>query len=300
MSTKRSLDSLKAAIKRNNSGESRPSNYFRFWDMPDNSQAIVRFLPDANEDNPMQFLVEKLMHTLVVNGKEESVPCLKMYGEECPICKLSASYYKENDKVNGKKYWRKKQHLAQVLVKEDPLAPDDNTGENSEGKVRVIALGYQLFTILNDAFESGELDEVPYAYEDGTDFIIKKSKQGDYSGYTLSKFARKSTDLTDDERAYVQSELIDLSTLLPKNPGAEKVKAMLEAALTGEEYADGNTTSAENESFTQTVEQSINKTEKPATKKKAKPVEEEAPTSSDSEFDDEADEILAQILARNS
>lgn len=302
-----SIDQLRAAFKKNeNEGSSRPNNYFPFWNIPENSQATVRFLPDANAENPMGFVVEKHMHTLTINGENKSVPCLKMYGEECPICKVSQAYYKEEDKVNGKKYWRKKQHIAQVLVMEDPLPPDEDSGENHEGKVRFVALGFQLFNIIKDAFESGELDEVPFAYEGGTNFIIKKTKQGEYPSYSLSKFARKSTDLTDDEIAAVTDQLVDLSTLLPANPGLEKVEAMLEAALTGAEYTEGDSDSKPA------------RTSKPAKAAKADADEDDVPFDTDDkpaakaaaveesadgesgEYDDEADQILAQIRARQA
>lgn len=285
-----SIEQLRAAFKKNeNEGSSRPNNYYPFWNIPEGSQATVRFLPDANAENPMGFLVEKLMHTLTINGENKSVPCLKMYGEDCPICKVSSAYYKEEDKVNGKKYWRKKQHIAQALILEDPLPKNEETDENHEGKVRFLALGFQVFNILKDVFESGELDEIPFAYEGGTNFIIKKTKQGDYPSYNLSKFARKSTDLTDDEIAMVTDQMVDLSTLLPKHPGLEKVEAMLEAALTGAEYSDGDGKSNDKPAA---------KAEKPAAKAAA--VEEPAGDDDDGEYDDEADKILQQIRARQS
>lgn len=306
------LDQLKAAFKQNdNSGSSRPNNYYPFWNIPEGSQAIIRFLPDANAENPMGFLVEKLMHTLTINGESKSIPCLKMYGEDCPICKVSAAYYKEEDKVNGKKYWRKKQHIAQALIVEDPLPPNEETNENHEGKVRFVALGFQLYNIIKDAFESGELDEVPFAYQGGTNFIIKKTKQGEYSSYSLSKFARRSNDLTDDEIAMVQDQMIDLSTLLPQNPGLEKVERMLEAALTGADYSgdeDGGSSGGglnfkprskvSNDDDNPPWDEEEEST--PAPKKaapKAEPVADDE-SSEDGEFDDEADRILAQIRAR--
>ncbi len=210
------------------------NNYYPFWNAQMGESVVIRFLPDLNNSNPLGFLVEKLMHTLVINGEKKSIPCLKMYNEDCPICKVSQQYYKNNDKVNGKKYWRKKQHIAQALVVADPLPPNEQTKETHEGKVRYLALGYQLYNIIKEAFEGGVLDEIPYAYKGGTNFLIKKSKQGDYSTYAVgSRFDRSPSDLTDDEVAKVQGSLIDLSTLLPKHPGLDKVNALLEAALTG-------------------------------------------------------------------
>lgn len=234
---KLSLEALKAQFKKaDTNSEGGQNNYYPFWNMEVGEQAIVRFLPDANEDNPMGFLVEKIMHTLEINGEKKSVPCLKMYGEDCPICKVSASFYKKDDKENGKKYWRKKQYIAQALIIEDPLPVDKETGENHQGKVRFIALGNKLYDAIKDAFESGDLEEIPFLYKGGTNFIIKKRQQGEYADYSRSMFAKHPSDLDDETIAHVESSIVDLSTLLPKNPGIEKIEAMLKAALTGTQY----------------------------------------------------------------
>ncbi len=232
------LDQLKSAFKQSeNDGSNLPSNYFPFWRMNDGESATVRFLPDSNADNPFGFMVEKLMHTLQINGENKSIACLKTYEEDCPICKVSSEYYKKDDKANGKKYWRKKQYITQAIVLEDPLPADETTGETHEGKVRFLTLGYQIYNVIKEAFESGELDDIPYSYKGGCDFTIKKTKQGEYSTYAVgSRFSRKSSDLTEEQLALVEENLGDLSSLLPKNPGLEKVQGMLEAALTGSSY----------------------------------------------------------------
>lgn len=292
-----SIEQLRAAFKQQENDNSRPNNYYPFWNIEVGTSARVRFLPDANTENPMGFLVEKLMHTLTINGEIKSIPCLKMYGEECPICKVSSAYYKDDDKVNGKKYWRKKQHIAQALIVDDPIPANTETGETHEGKVRFLALGYQIFNVLKDAFESGELDEVPFAFKGGTDFIIKKTLQGDHPAYAFgTKFDRRSYDLSEDQIAKVQDEMIDLQTLLPPHPGLEKVEAMLEAALTGSAYSDAPASSS-----APVTNASAADTQEPAKAAATNNAEQsDSGDSGGSEFDDEADEILAQIRARQA
>ena len=270
------LEQLKSAFKKaENDGNNLPNNYFPFWRMNDGESATVRFLPDANADNPFGFMVEKLMHTLEINGENKSVACLKTYGEDCPICKVSSEYYKKDDKKNGKKYWRKKQHITQALIIEDPLDADETTGETHEGKVRFLTLGYQIYNVIKESFESGELDEVPFAYKGGCDFIIKKSKQGDYSTYAVgSKFARKTSDLTDEQLAVVEDNLGDLSSLLPKNPGLDKVQGMLDAAITGSIFSEDSETPPASSS------------------------EDKSEGSGSDDGSDDADKILEQIRAR--
>lgn len=308
----RTLDALKQAFRDTTTPTGRNSNYYPFYQIPIDSTAVVRFLPDPDLENPLQFLVEKLMHRLEINGNVRSTPCLSMYDEECCVCALAQKYYKAKDEENGKKYYKKRQHLAQVLVVKDPLPPDPETGETHEGKVRVVSLGFQLFGILKNAIESGDLDEMPFSYKGGYNFNIKKVQQGGYPNYTMgSAFARKATNLDDDTVAMIEEEIVELKTLLPKNPGAEKTEALLNAALTGEEYVEPGSTDATS-AFTPAS--------KKATVKPAPAVEEvdegddddvppvvtetkAAPTpaavdDSDDDGDSSTDDILAKIRSR--
>lgn len=294
-----SLEQLQAAFQQdNNKGNGgRSNNYYPFWNMQVGQQCVVRFLPDLNEENPLGFMVEKAMHTLYINGEKKSIPCLRMYGDDCPSCKVSQAYYKDGDKTNGKKYWRKKQHIAQALIVEDPLPPDQETGETHKGKVRFLALGFQIFKIIKDAFESGELDEVPVAYEGGCDFIIKKTQQGDYPSYTVgTKFARKTRDLSEEEIAHAEEHMVDLSTLLPQKPEEEKMESMLNAALTGAEYASSNNLSTNDSKSNSSDDDSSSKNEN--TQESTTVDSDDSSDSSDDDYEDEADEILKRIRER--
>jgi hypothetical protein len=311
MKQKFDMNKIKAAFKKAEPEQTTnfSNNYYPFWNIQEGEEAIIRFLPDANDENPTGFLLEKVTHKLEINGETRNVPCLKMYGEECPICKVSSAFYKEGDKANGKKFWRSKQHLAQALIVKDPLPVDKETGETHEGKVRYLSLGWQLFEVIKTAFESGDLDVPPFAFEGGCDFIIKKTKQGEYDTYAIaSRFARKSRDLDDDEIEIAEEGMVDLSTLLPPKPVYEKVQAMLEAALTGAKYEEGRESredlasrigeklSARKAAMNDEDEDDDSppweetKSKKPAAKP-SKVVE-------DDEFEGEADEILATIRNR--
>lgn len=243
MSTNK-LAALKAAFgKPEGEGqrEQYTNNYYPFWNMKPGQKTVIRFLPDLDDSNARGFLVEKVFHNLMINGQRKTVPCLTMYGEDCPICKISQEYYKNKDEVNGKKYWKKKQYIAQAIIVEDPLPADEATGEKHEGKVRYITLGYQLYNIIKEAFASEDdpMEEIPYSFEGGYDFVIKKTEQGEYASYTVgTKFLSKQRTLTEDELAIADEGMIELATLLPKSPGAEKVQAMLDADLNGGSYSE--------------------------------------------------------------
>jgi hypothetical protein len=223
--------------KNANKGPSGPSRYFPFWNMPIGQSSSIRFLPDVNTDNPYGFLVEKRMHELTINGNKYKVPCNHMYGEECPICKASQAYYKAGDEVNGKKFWRKQSYIGQALVTDSsvPLKEDD---EDPVGKVKLVSITYTLYKIIKDAFESGDLDEVPFDFDNGYDFVIKKDQQGDYASYTLSNFARRPSSLGPDLEGVAQEGMIDLATARPKQYEMARIEAMLEAAISGAPYDD--------------------------------------------------------------
>ena len=241
--TNRTLAEMKAAFATPstpaNTGGPRDSNYYPFWDMQFNERAVIRFVPDLNQNNPRGFLVEKVFHNLNINGQRTSVACLGMFEEECPICKLSQDYYKAEDQENGKKYYKKRQHLAQAIIVEDPLPADKVSGETHEGKLRYIAITYQLYNIIKEAFASEDLETPPDNVVSGYDFIIKKTEQGIYASYTLgTKFANRSRALTENELSTVEDRTIDLSTLLPKNPGIDKVRAQLNADVNNTQSSD--------------------------------------------------------------
>lgn len=305
------LDLLKAAFTKssNNSNESRePSNYFNFWNMQVDETATVRFLPDKNPDNPFQFMVEKHMHELTINGQKRRVPCLKMYGDECPVCKVSSGYYKEGDKVNGLKYYRKKSYIAQALIIKDPLPADPITKKNSEGEVRFLSITSQIFKVIQEAFESGDLDDVPYKFIGGYNFIIKKTVQGDgKANYIVgTKFQAKQSDLTEDQIDLVEEKMVDLQTLLPQKPALEKVEAMLQAALTGQDYEDDSAKansaprSEKKQNLAQQLASAMDDDEPPFEVATKTPVNTNTPAQEDDDGDDEADEMIRRIRARRA
>jgi hypothetical protein len=240
--SKKTLEELRAGFRTSErSGEVAANNYYPFWLMKNDMKAVIRFLPDRDNNNPRGFLIEKVFHNLVINGQKKKVPCLYSYDKEtCPICKLSQEYYKVEDKENGKKYWRKKQYIAQALILEDPLDPNPETGETHVGHVRYIALGFQLYEIIKEAFAGDDLETVPYDFEEGNDFIIKKTEgQGGHSTYVIgSKFKGASRPLSEEELTIVDEDMVVLSTLLAPKPTLESLEAQLQADINGESVED--------------------------------------------------------------
>jgi hypothetical protein len=246
-----------------------------------------------------------------------------MYGEDCPICERSSKWYKaakaagENTKSadgelgpnakKGKYYLKKSSNLVRVIVTKDPLPPGD-TG-SWEGKVATLNLSFQVYNrLIADLATLDDSDPVPYDLDGGIDFVIRKTlNSGGKADYSSSGFARKASTIPEKWRTDLK--LINLSTLLPKNPGLEEVVAKLEAHDTGAEYQkpEKEEKAAKEESKPAAKEQPTAKAaaeSKPVEKAapQEEPVKEEAKpaaATSAAESDDNEDEILRRIRLRN-
>ena len=226
--SKFSLDQLKNAFAQKTSTEGNSQEwkkFFPFWKAPDDSQTTVRFLPDLDEDNPMGFLVENHTHELVVNGEKKKVACLAMYGESCPICDLSRRYYDEKNEEMGKKYYRKKSYIGQVLVIEAQFEYE------AEPLVKLIDFGPKIFKQIQSAFQSGDLENPPFDLKGGYNFRIKKTKSGQWSDYGTSNFAPKQTDVSDD--IIERLDLMVLADQRTRKTDRAQLEAMLLADQTG-------------------------------------------------------------------
>lgn len=218
--------------KKQRQGDAKKPNteWLPFWKIDFDQTMKVRFLPDA-DPNAGHFFKEKYLHKLNVSikGKEtqRQVPCLSMYGEECPICAVSDKFYKENDKVNGSRFWKKKSYIAQVWVVESPV-------EIEGSRHKLVNLESKIYEGIKKAMQQGDVDALPTDYEKGYTFRLNKTKSGTYADFTTSKFEIKPSALPQDVVASLK--LFNLSEKLPRKPKLEYVEAVLHAALTGEEF----------------------------------------------------------------
>lgn len=218
--------------------------FYNFSKMDFDQSVTLRFLPDKNPDNPWGFLHEVWNHNLVVNGRREQIACVAQHGKSCAICKQAGAFYDAEDKAAGGKFYRKKSFLAQVLILDDP----QNQEVDPENPIRLVNINPQIFGIIKEAFTSGELDNAePDAMKGGYNFIIKKTKggmrpdgKGHFPTYVLgTKFQNKPTDLPDELIEIVEKNLVDLSTIAPKEPEQHVIESTLEAAL-ADHYGNSN------------------------------------------------------------
>ena len=237
-----SFDQLKAAFgKRTTLGTNENTGFwdkfYPFYKMNFGETALFRFLPDADEENPLGFIIENKYHEFTINGKRKRIACLKMHdGHEahCPACAASAKYYNElGDEKMGKLFWRKIDYIGAGLVMHSPF---DYPIKSDENPVRLISLGPKLFKRIETSIASGDFDVAPYDLDNGFDFKIMKTKQGEYADYSSSEFVRKASSISSLLRERL--ELVDLKKFRFARVDADTMQAQIEAFLTGKSYED--------------------------------------------------------------
>lgn len=220
---------------------------YAHWNIPEGTSAILRFLPDANEDNTF-FWTERQNFKFTfpgIKGQDENkqvivqAPCIEMWDGKntCPVLNEVRPWWKDDSlKTVASKYWVKRTYYMQGIVKQDPL----NEAESPENPIRKLIMGPQIFAIIKAALMDPDMENSPVDYINGTDFIVSKTSKGGYADYGTSKWARKESSIDERTQAAIeQYGLVDLASYLPKKPNAEQLAVifdMFQASLDGELY----------------------------------------------------------------
>jgi hypothetical protein len=217
---------------------------YPFWNMEENTTTTVRFLPDADGLNDY-FWVERNLITLEFSGiKGQSsnkvfvkVPCVEMYGDNCPILAEVRTWYKDASlKEIANKYWKKRTYIFQGFVRDSKMK-EDSLPENA---IRRFIISPQIFGVIKSSLMDPDIEENPTDYLRGLDFRIVKTSKGGYADYSTSGWARKETALNETEQAAIEKHgLFNLKDFLPKKPSEIELrvmKEMFDASVNGEEY----------------------------------------------------------------
>lgn len=222
---------------------------FPFWNMGTGDESTVRFLPDGNPENTYFWEERQLINipfSGIVGGDADtlnkeitvSVPCMEMWGEQCPIHQEIRPWYKQPDeqlKELANVYWKKRTYLFQGLVRKSKLAEDA-----PENPIRKFWFKPQVFNLVKTIILDPEVTHSPTHYEQGFDFYLTKTTKGSWADYSTSRWARGASSLTEEERAAIQKySLFNLSESLPKKPTPQEVAAMYDmftASLDGAKY----------------------------------------------------------------
>lgn len=217
------------------------------WNIPEGTTASIRFLPDADPNNGF-FWVERQVIKLPFNGVKGDpnvkqiivqVPCVEMYGDNCPVLAEVRPWYKDDSlKELANKYWKKRTYIFQGFVRQNPLA-DDQTPENP---IRRFIVSPQIMPLIKNGLMDPEIEEMPTHYSRGLDFNIRKTAKpgSQYADYTTSSYARKESALTEAEQAAIEAHgLYNLADFLPNKPSEAElriIKEMFEASVDGRPY----------------------------------------------------------------
>ena len=246
-----SLAEIRARIQAQENKSSGSSNQqsdnsiYPHWNMDEGTTATIRFLPDANSTNTF-FWVERQIIKLPFNGVkgdanvkqvQVQVPCMEMYGENCPVLAEVRPWYKDESlKEMANKYWKKRSYLFQGFVRQNPIGDD----KQPANPIRRFVISPQIFAIIKASIMDPEMEEIPTHYTRGLDFNVKKTSKGGYADYSTSNWARKESALTELEQAAIDSHgLFSLSDFLPKKPTEAElriIKEMFEASVDGRPY----------------------------------------------------------------
>ena len=215
------------------------------WNMEEGTTATIRFLPDKDSNNTF-FWVERQIIKLPFNGVVGDpnmkqvvvqVPCVEMYGDNCPILAEVRPWYKDDTlKEMANKYWKKRSYIFQGFVRQNPIG-NDTTPANP---IRRFVISPQIFTIIKSSLMDPEMENIPTDYTKGVDFNIKKTSKGGYADYSTSNWARRESSLTEAEQAAIDAHgLFNLADFLPKKPSESElrvIKEMFEASVDGKPY----------------------------------------------------------------
>jgi hypothetical protein len=182
-----SLAEIRARISAQENKSTKGSNaqsdnaIYPHWNMDEGTSATLRFLPDAESKNEF-FWVERAMIKLPFNGvKGDSntkqiqvqVPCVEMYGDNCPILAEVRPWYKDESlKEMANKYWKKRSYIFQGFVRQNPIQ-DDKTPTNP---IRRFIISPQIIPIIRTGLMDPEILELPTDYVRGLDFKIIKTR----------------------------------------------------------------------------------------------------------------------------
>lgn len=234
---------LKQEQEKTKKFEGSDKSGYQFWNIPDGEYSSIRFLPNGNDSADGFFWVEKIMVKLPfagVRGKNSNqvivqVPCMLTYGENCPIQDEIKPLWK-TDEDTARVYYKKKSYILHGFVRKNAVK-DDVTPENP---IRRFNINSKLMKNIQAGLMDPDMEDMPTDFQNGSDFHIYKTMQGKFADYSTSKWARKSTPLTEEEALAIETHgLADLSTYLPKKPDEQTLAVIMEMfvdSMNGEAY----------------------------------------------------------------
>lgn len=222
------FESIKSALQKNSQQQ---SSYRDILKTEVGNSYVVRLLPNVKDPTKSFFHYYSVGWTSFATGQYITYLSPATFGERDPV--LEAKYrILRNDnedeelKKKASSILRSEKWLVNAYVVKDLKTPEH------EGKIMVVRYGKQLHKIIMDAIEGeGAEDFGPRIFDltsNGTNFIIKVEKQGDYPTYVSSKFTMpKAIEGLDDSKIdSIYNNTIDLTSVLPSK-SFEEIQELL-------------------------------------------------------------------------
>lgn len=173
----------------------------RFWrptlDSASNGYAVIRFLPAVEgEDIPW---VKLYSHAFKGKGGWFIHNCPTTIGQKCPVCEANSDLWNsgtESDKRIARDRKRKLNYVSNILVVEDPAAPQN------KGKVFLFKYGKKIFEKIQEQMNPEFDDETavnPFDFWKGANFKLKIRKVEGYVNYDKSEFSAAAPLLDGDD-----------------------------------------------------------------------------------------------------
>ena len=238
--------------KKNNLGNKPTSGdnaAFPFWNIPINSTATVRFLPDGNPDNEYFWLgreVIKLPFDGQIGGDYATdkpvtvtVPCMDMFTPgTCPIIAETKPWWKQGPdrEALARLYYKKKSYLLQGFV----VASDLKEETPPANPIRRFVVFPSIFKIIEKSIMDSEMENSPDDYVGGRDFKITRTKPGQWADYTTSSWSFRTRPLNEAETVAIQQHgLFNLSQFRGAEPdanGIAMIRQMFHESLDGKPF----------------------------------------------------------------
>jgi hypothetical protein len=257
MDDENTAESLMKTMQQSNGNPRTLNVFYHYRRMDFGGSTTVRFLPltlDVGAEVRAKFtLPKKTIRLRFIDPDAEgetvvlTVPVMTMYvpgkSSDDPILKQVQALYRESDRLAkagrdteakavrecGSYHWMRGEHLAQGFVVRAGMV---EKGDIPENPIRVFELNKQLINRINTACDpEGDPDMAlrfwPVHAKMGSNFVIKKTKSGEWPNYTSSGFASQPSAWTPDQRAAIATYgLWDLTRFLPPCPSVAEYEAL--------------------------------------------------------------------------
>jgi hypothetical protein len=219
---------------------------FPFWNISDNSNALIRLLPDGDTSNDY-FWVKKETIKLPFAGftgenattedAHVSVTCPHTFGLKCPITDHIRPWWKGTDEEQAlaRVYYKKPSFIFHGFVVNSDLEEEGSDRHH----LRRFNLNRTLFEAIETFIMDPEMEDMPTDLVNGRDFKIAKTKKGGFANYATSAFSMRERSLTDAEMEVVNRGLPSLSDALGRKPDQDEldmIAAMLLDSLAGKPF----------------------------------------------------------------